>query len=61
MVEVKTGISDYENIEVTSGLKDSMEVVKGPFLAVSKRLKDGDKIRKTEPDKKEETKEASSK
>jgi HlyD family secretion protein len=44
-VEVKTGISDYDNIEITSGLKDSMEVVTGPFLVVSKRLKDGDKIR----------------
>lgn len=45
MVEVKTGISDYDNIEIVTGLKDSSEVVVGPFLAVSKRLKDGDKIR----------------
>ncbi len=44
MVEVKTGISDYDNIEILSGLKDSVEVVTGPFLVVSKRLKDGDKI-----------------
>lgn len=48
MVEVQTGISDYDNIEITSGLSDSTEVVKGPFLAVSKRLKEGDKIRKAE-------------
>jgi len=54
MVEVKTGISDYDNIEIVSGINDSTEVVTGPFLAVSKRLKDGDKIRKTE--KKEEKK-----
>jgi HlyD family secretion protein len=47
MVEVKTGISDYENIEVVSGISDSTEVITGPFLAVSKRLKDGDKVRKT--------------
>jgi HlyD family secretion protein len=45
MIEVKTGISDYDNIEIVSELKDSTEVVIGPFLAVSKRLKDGDKIR----------------
>jgi HlyD family secretion protein len=45
MVEVKTGISDYDNIEVLEGIKDSSEVIIGPFLAVSKRLKDGDKIR----------------
>jgi HlyD family secretion protein len=45
MVEVKTGISDYDNIEVISGVQDSTQVVTGPFLAVSKRLKDGDKIR----------------
>ncbi|MCX8492459.1 MAG: efflux RND transporter periplasmic adaptor subunit [Cyclobacteriaceae bacterium] len=44
MVEVKTGISDYDNIEIVSGIADSVEVVTGPFLVVSKRLKDGDKI-----------------
>ena len=44
MTEVKTGISDYDNIEIISGLSDSVQVVTGPFLVVSKRLKDGDKI-----------------
>ncbi|GCC53061.1 efflux RND transporter periplasmic adaptor subunit [Chryseotalea sanaruensis] len=44
MVEVKTGISDYDNIEIIEGLSDSAEVVTGPFLVVSKRLKDGEKI-----------------
>ncbi len=56
MVEVKTGISDYDNIEILSGISDSTEVIVGPFLAVSKRLKDGEKIRKMEkkePEKKE--------
>ena len=48
MVEVKTGISDYDNIEVLSGVTDSTEIITGPFLAVSKRLKDGEKIRKAE-------------
>lgn len=45
MVEVKTGISDYDNIEILSGISDTVEVVTGPFLVVSKRLKDGDRIR----------------
>jgi HlyD family secretion protein len=48
MIEVKTGISDYENIEILTGVGDSTEVVTGPFLVVSKRLKEGDKIRKAE-------------
>lgn len=54
MVEVKTGISDYDNIEILSGITDSVEVVTGPFLAVSKRLKDGDAIKQMK--KKEEKK-----
>ncbi len=43
-VEVKTGISDFENIQVLEGLSEGDEVVSGPFLAVSKRLKDGEAI-----------------
>lgn len=57
MIEVKTGISDYDNIEILEGLSDSSEVVTGPFLVVSKRLKDGEKIKqadKGKEDKKEE-------
>jgi HlyD family secretion protein len=58
MVEVKTGISDYDNIEILSGISDSTEVITGPFLAVSKRLKDGEKVRSAEKkrDKKEDVK-----
>ena len=56
-IEVKTGISDYDNIEILSGLNDSTEVITGPFLAVSKRLKDGDKVRSlAKKDEKEEKK-----
>ena len=57
MVEVKTGISDYDNIEILSGIADGAEIITGPFTAVSKRLKDGDKVRqaeKKEPEKKAE-------
>ena len=42
--EVETGISDYENIEIITTLHDTTEVVTGPFIAVSKTLKDGDNI-----------------
>ncbi len=55
MIEVKTGISDYDNIEILSGVTEGMEIITGPFTAVSKRLKDGDKVRpakKPEEDKK---------
>lgn len=45
MMEVKTGISDYDNIEILTGISDSVEVITGPFLVVSKRLKNGDKVK----------------
>jgi HlyD family secretion protein len=46
--EVKTGITDTSAglIEVTSGLKSGEEIISGPFLEVSKKLKDGDKVAK---------------
>lgn len=31
-------------IEVVSGLKDGEEIISGPFLEVSKKLNDGDKV-----------------
>jgi len=40
-VKVKTGISDFDNIQIISGLKEGDEVVSGPFRAISKQLKDG--------------------
>jgi HlyD family secretion protein len=54
MLEVKTGISDYDNIEIVTGLSDSLEVIVGPFLEVSKRLKDGDKVSLKKEEKKKE-------
>ncbi|MFM7850400.1 MAG: efflux RND transporter periplasmic adaptor subunit, partial [Flammeovirgaceae bacterium] len=53
MKEVKTGISDYDNIEIISGIAEGEEVVTGPFLIVSKRLKNGDKIKQAEKENKE--------
>lgn len=40
-VNVKTGISDDENIEILSGLKKGQKLVSGPYRAISKLLKDG--------------------
>lgn len=42
--EVETGISDFDNIEVLSGVEAGETIVSGPFLIVSKRLKDGDQV-----------------
>lgn len=44
MREVKTGISDFENIQVLEGVKEGEEIISGPFLEVSKKLKDGKKV-----------------
>ncbi|SMG07712.1 HlyD family secretion protein [Marivirga sericea] len=43
MTEVKTGISDFEFIQV-NGLTAGQTIVKGPFLAISKTLEDGDLV-----------------
>ena len=40
MIEVKTGISDFENIEILSGLSTDDRVVSGPYIAISQKLKD---------------------
>jgi HlyD family secretion protein len=60
MKEVKTGISDYDNIEIISGIAEGEEVVTGPFLVVSKRLKDGEKIVEAKKDNKDKDKEKKS-
>lgn len=52
-VEVKTGISDFERIEILGGVAEGEEVVTGPFLAVSKRLKDGEAITPTNKEEEE--------
>ena len=38
---MKTGISDFQNIEILSGVPAGATVVSGPFRAVAKTLKDG--------------------
>jgi HlyD family secretion protein len=61
MREVKTGITDTAagTIEIIDGLKEGEEIVSGPFIAVSKKLKDGDIVikkveKKDDKDKKKE-------
>lgn len=55
--EVKTGISDFENIEVLSGLKPGDVIISGPYIAVSKNLNNGDLVEKKKEDaKKDDTK-----
>jgi HlyD family secretion protein len=46
--EIKTGISDFLNIEILEGLKEGEEIIAGPYFIVSKELKDGDKIKAVE-------------
>ena len=48
---VTTGIQDINYIEITTGLKEGEQVVTGPFNAVSKTLKNGDKIKIVSQDK----------
>ncbi|WP_421868920.1 efflux RND transporter periplasmic adaptor subunit [Marinoscillum sp.] len=57
---VKTGISDFERIEVTDGVAEGDVIISGPFLAVSKRLKDGDDVEVQGGEKKEEAQPAES-
>jgi HlyD family secretion protein len=44
-VTVKRGIADENYVEITSGLKGDEEVVSGNFVAISRELNDGSKVR----------------
>lgn len=50
-VVVTTAIQDINYIEITSGLNEGDEVVIGPYTAISKTLKDGDKVKVVPKDK----------
>lgn len=43
-VLIKTGIQDMDNIEVTEGLTTDMQIVTGPYSAISKELKSSSKV-----------------
>jgi HlyD family secretion protein len=51
MLEVKTGIQDNTYIQILEGLQDSVEVITGPYSAVSKLLKKGDNVKKVDKSK----------
>ena len=44
-IDVTTGISDDNYIEVTSGLTGNEEVVSGPYRAISKDLQNGSTVK----------------
>jgi len=48
MLKVKTGIQDNTYIQILEGLKEGQEIITAPYRAVSKKLKDGDKVTKVE-------------
>ena len=50
-VKVKTAIQDLNYIQILSGLKAGEEVITGPYNLISKTIKDGDKIMKTDKEK----------
>ncbi len=58
-VDVISGIQDQNYIEIKSGLNEGEEVVTGPYVALSRKLKSGSKVyrKKENADKKEEEKE----
>lgn len=49
--EIKTGISDFDNIEILEGVNEGDELVSGPYFIVSKQLKEGDLLKITKKDK----------
>lgn len=50
MTPVETGISDFDYIEVISGLSVGQRIVSGPFQAVSKKLSHDDRVKEMEDD-----------
>lgn len=45
MVEVSTGLQDDKNIHIKQGLAQGLQVVTGPYSAISKTLEEGERIR----------------
>jgi HlyD family secretion protein len=54
MKEIKTGISDFENIEILQGLKKGEEIIAGPYFVVSKQIKENDPVKVSSPKVKED-------
>ncbi len=49
MLKVKTGIQDNTYIQIVEGVKEGQEIITAPYRSVSKKLKDGDKVKKVDP------------
>jgi HlyD family secretion protein len=49
VVPVQTGIADNNFIEIRSGIKEGDEIVSGSYVAISKDLKDGSKVKTEVP------------
>ena len=47
-VNVKSGIQDNTYIQILTGLKEGQEIISGPYSAISKNLKDKDKVKKVD-------------
>lgn len=50
MIKVKTGIQNNTYIQILEGLKEGDEIIVAPYRAVSKKLKDGDVVKKVPKD-----------
>lgn len=50
MIKVKTGIQDNKFIQIIEGINDGTEVITAPYRVVSKKLKDGSPVIKTDRD-----------
>lgn len=48
LTKVKTGIQDNTYIEINSGLNEGDEIVTAPYRAISKKLKNHDKVKKVD-------------
>jgi len=48
LAQVTTGIQDDNYIEITSGLSSGDKIISGPYSTVSRKLKEGDRVRKKE-------------
>lgn len=51
LIEVKTGIQDDEYIQIVSEIKDSLELVSGPYSTISKLIESGTLLRRKEENK----------
>lgn len=48
LAKVKSGIQDNNFIEIVSGIKEGGEVISGPYNAVSRKIKEGSKVKKVD-------------